>query len=106
MAADLSIIGTYGSRDTALKSINANATAIGLRYGQQGLDLMLGEIDRQYPAPVVQAPGAGVSGQEVGAQFGGALKETALAPAEAIVGAYQAVDKATIGFLKGLFGFE
>ena len=105
LAGDLSIIGTYGSRDTALKSINANATAIGLRYGQQGLDLMLGEIDRQYPAPVAKTPGAGVSGQEVGAQFGEALKETALAPAEAIVGASQAVDKATLGFLKGLFGF-
>ena len=56
-------VSSFESRETALTEINKRASSIVTRLGNEGLDAILKEVDRLYPAPKETPLSAPIFGQ-------------------------------------------
>jgi len=110
LAEELSALSDYDSREEAMKDISDNATALAVVLGQEGLEILIADVDRRFPAvPVPPTPEEVArrkpTAEQVGKQFIPALGQTVTSPSKGLLDITKGISGAAGEFLRGIFGF-
>ena len=102
IAEELATIKNFSSREEALNELSKNSTALSVKLGEDGLNLLQAEVDRLFP---VMPPPVPITAREFGQQVGSGARiiGSALSPS-GIAGGFEEITKTLGSFLGGIFG--